>query len=73
MLSDRLAELRAFEESERHHARHRLEVSREVQRAVWQAQSTELLRLRDGGEINDRDHQDLQLELDREHTDLVAS
>jgi hypothetical protein len=28
--------------------------------------------LRDAGAINDRDHQDLQLEIDREHADLGA-
>jgi CPA1 family monovalent cation:H+ antiporter len=69
---DRLEELRAIEESQRRHATRKLEVSREVRRAVWQAQAAELLRLRDSGDINDRDHQDLQLELDREHADLAA-
>ena len=73
VLLDRLAEQRDIEESERRHATRRLEVSREVRRAVWQAESAELLRLRDGGQINDRDHQDLQLELDREHADLTAA
>jgi CPA1 family monovalent cation:H+ antiporter len=71
LMSDRLSELRAIEESERHHATRRLEVSRAVQRAVYEAESAELLRLRDAGEINDVDHQDLQLELDREHAELV--
>jgi len=71
-MSDRLAELRELEASARDHATRRLEVSREVRRAVWRAESNELLRLRDAGEINDRDHQELQLELDREHADLVA-
>jgi len=72
-MTDRLAELRELEESERQHATRRLEVSREVRRAVWHAESNELLRLRDAGEINDRDHQELQLELDREHADMTAS
>jgi monovalent cation/hydrogen antiporter len=67
---DRLAELRELEESERKHATRRLEVSKEVHRATWQAEAAELLRLRDAGEINDKVHQDLQLELDREHSDL---
>jgi CPA1 family monovalent cation:H+ antiporter len=72
VMADRLAELRELEESERKHATRRLEVSREVRRAVWQAETTELLRLRDAGEINDQDHQGLQLEIDREHADLLA-
>ncbi len=72
VMTDRLAELRELEESERKHATRRLEVSREVRRAVWEAETAELLRLRDAGEINDRDHQDLQLELDRENADLIA-
>jgi CPA1 family monovalent cation:H+ antiporter len=71
-LTDRLAELRAIEESERRHATRRLEISREVRRAVWQAETAELLRLRDAGRMNDRDHQDLQLEIDREHADLAT-
>ena len=70
VIVDRLAELRELEESERKHATRRLAVSREVRRAVWQAESDELLRLRDRGEINDRDHQDLQVEIDAEHADL---
>jgi hypothetical protein len=49
-MADRLAELRELEESERKHAMRRLEVSREVRRAVWQAETAELLRLRDAGE-----------------------
>jgi len=71
-MADRLGELRELEESERKHALRRLEVSREVRRAVWQAETAELLRLRDTGEINDSDHQGLQLEIDREHADLIA-
>jgi CPA1 family monovalent cation:H+ antiporter len=72
VMVDRLAELRELEESERKHATHRLEVSRDVRRAVWEAESGELLKMRDAGEINDGDHQTLQLELDREHADLIA-
>jgi hypothetical protein len=45
-------------------------VSKEVRRAVWEAEDAALLKLRDAGEINDRTHQDLQLELDREHPGL---
>jgi CPA1 family monovalent cation:H+ antiporter len=70
VMTDRLAVLREEEESERTNAAQRLEVSRDVRRAVWKAESDALLRLRDAGEINDRDHQDLQLELDREHAEL---
>jgi hypothetical protein len=73
VMADRLAELRELEESERKHAARRLEVSREVRRAVWQAETDELLRLRDAGRINDGDHQNLQLELDREHADLAPA
>lgn len=73
LMSDRLAELRELEESERALATRRLAVSRDVRRAVWEAQTGALLRLRDKGEINDRDHQDLQLEIDREHVDLVTA
>lgn len=71
-MADRLAELRELEESERNQAARRRAVSRDVRRAVWQAETAELLRLRDAGEINDRDHQNLQLEIDREHADLGA-
>ncbi len=73
VMVDRLAELRELEESKRRHATRRLEVSREVRRAVWEAQTEELLKLRDAEEINDRDHQDLQLEIDREHADLSVA
>ena len=69
-MTDQLAELRALDEIERDQATQRLAVSREVRRAVWDAESAELLRLRDAGEINDAAHQELQLELDREHADL---
>lgn len=69
-MNDQLAELRALDESERIRATRRLEVSRDVRRAVWQAESAELLRLRDAGDINDGTHQELQLELDRAHAEL---
>ncbi|HEU5181779.1 MAG TPA: Na+/H+ antiporter, partial [Candidatus Polarisedimenticolia bacterium] len=45
VMVDRLAELRELEESRRRHATRRLEVSREVRRAVWEAQTAELLKL----------------------------
>jgi monovalent cation/hydrogen antiporter len=69
-MSDQLAELRALDESERMRASQRLAVSREVRRAVWAAQTAELLRLRDAGDINDAAHQDLQLVLDREIAEI---
>jgi len=72
VMIDQLAELREIEESERKHATRRLEVSREVRRATWEAEAAELLRLRDAGEINDRVHQDLQLELDRERAEVAT-
>jgi len=71
-MADQLAELLARDEAEQRQAARRLEVSHEVRRAVRQAETEELLRLRDTGEINDRTHQDLQLRLDREHADMDA-
>ena len=69
-MNDRLQELRELDESERRRAARRLAVSREVRLAVWEAESSALLELRDSGGINDRCYQDLQLELDREHAGL---
>ena len=71
-MSDQLAELRALDETERTQAAQRLAVSREVRRAVWDAETAELLRLRDAGRINDAAHQELQLELDRERAEAVS-
>ena len=65
-----LEELKDLDEAARVRAERRLAVSREVRRAVWEAESAALVKLRDAGEINDRVHQDLQLELDREHAGL---
>jgi len=73
VMTDRLAELRASDDSERAQAVRRLAIARDVRQAVWEAQSAALLRLRDAGVINDKTHQDLQLELDREHGDLVSA
>ena len=69
-MNDSLEELKELDESARLRANRRLAVSREVRRAVWEAESAALLKLRDAGEINDRIHQDLQIELDREHAGL---
>jgi hypothetical protein len=65
-MSDELATMRAEDEEERQRALGRLEVSREVRRAVFEAESQELLRLRDAGRINDNTYLELQLEIDRE-------
>jgi CPA1 family monovalent cation:H+ antiporter len=62
---DELASLRAQDSSERIRARERLDVSREVRSAVYEAQSRALLSLRDTQRINDLVHAELQLELDR--------
>ena len=69
-MSGTLEELKDLDEAARVRAKRRMAVSREVRRAVWEAESAALLQLRDAGEINDRMHQDLQLELDREHSSL---
>ena len=68
---ERQEELRDLDETARNEAASRQAVSRGVRRAVWEAQSAELLRLRDAGAIDDRLHQELQLELDRQHADLA--
>lgn len=65
-MADQLAELKSEDAAEREHASRRLAISAEVRRAVYAAQSAELLRLRDQERINDVSHFELQLELDRE-------
>jgi Na+/H+ antiporter len=64
-MNDQLAEFRDLDDTERARASRRLAVSRDVHQAVRSAQSNELLRLRDAGQLNDIAYQDLQLELDR--------
>ncbi len=66
LLSDELQAMRAEDEEQHRNARGRLDVSREVRRAVLDAESRELLRLRDSGRINDRTYIDLQLQIDLE-------
>lgn len=61
---DRLASLEAEDAAERSLAHGRLSVSREVREAVHAAQSSELLRLRGLGTIDDQAMWRLQLELD---------
>jgi hypothetical protein len=48
-------------------------VAEETSSSWPRSRPSPLLRLRDAGEINDRVHEDLQLELDREHADLGAT
>ena len=50
----------------------RLAVAGDVRRAIYQAQAAALLALRDQGVVNDRVHQELQLDLDRANSDLRA-
>src|SRR5262245_56611674 len=72
-MSDQLASLQAQDELARSEALHRLEVASEVRRAVYQAETEALLSLRDRGELNDRVHQELQRDLDRENSDARAA
>jgi CPA1 family monovalent cation:H+ antiporter len=65
LLADELDSLRDEDAERRELARMRMAVSLEVRRAVAERQSSELLRLRDAGRINDRTYHALQFELDR--------
>jgi CPA1 family monovalent cation:H+ antiporter len=65
-LADELATMLHEDREERERAAARLAVSREVRLAVAEAQSRELLRLRDAGSIDDNAYIALQLDLDRE-------
>ena len=67
LMADELTALRDSDEDTRALAGARLAVSRDVRRAVAEAQAEELLRLRDRGTINDKTYLALQLELDRKH------
>jgi len=71
-MSDQLASLQAEDEMARTQALQRLAVAGDVRRAVYQAQTDALLTLRDQGVVNDRVHQELQLDLDRASADLRA-
>ena len=71
-MSDQLASLQAEDTLVRDQAKQRLAVTREVRRAVYEAQAAALLALRNQGVVNDRVHQDLQLDLDRASSDLRA-
>jgi monovalent cation/hydrogen antiporter len=71
-MSDQLASLQDEDAMARAHALKRLSVAGDVRRAIYQAQTDALLTLRDQGVVNDRVHQELQLDLDRANTDLRA-
>jgi CPA1 family monovalent cation:H+ antiporter len=72
LMSDRLASLQDEDAVVRERARRRLSVTGEVRRAIYEAQTEALLELRDQGVVNDRVHQELQLDLDRAAADLRA-
>ena len=69
-MSDQLASMQDEDAMARAQALQRLAVAGEVRRAVYRAQAEALLSLRDQGVVNDRVHQELQLDLDRAHVDL---
>src|SRR5262249_3281530 len=69
-MSDQLASLQSADDAERGRALERLAVDTEVRRAAYGGQTEALLALRDRETINDRVHQDLQLELDRINADV---
>jgi CPA1 family monovalent cation:H+ antiporter len=64
-MSDQLASLQSEDSMERAQALQRLAVTDDVRRAVYEAQAAALLALRDRAVLNDKIHQELQLELDR--------
>jgi CPA1 family monovalent cation:H+ antiporter len=71
-MSDQLASLQAEDAMARAQALQRLAVAGDVRRAVYRAQTAALLALRDQGVVNDRVHQELQIDLDRANADLRA-
>jgi len=71
-MSDQLASLQDEDAMARAQALQRLSIAGDVRRAVYQAQAAALLALRDQGMVNDRVHQELQLDLDRANADLRA-
>jgi monovalent cation/hydrogen antiporter len=71
-MSDQLASLQAVDEMARAQALKRLAVAGDVRRAIYEAQAAALLGLRDQGVVNDRVHQEMQLDLDRANSDLRA-
>ncbi|HET9887843.1 MAG TPA: Na+/H+ antiporter [bacterium] len=73
VMADQLSSLEAEDSLARAEALQRLAVTGHVRRAIYEAQSKSLLALRERGAVNDKVHQELQLELDRSSTDLRAS
>jgi len=71
-MSDQLASLQDEDAMARAQALRRLSIAGDVRRAVYRAQTDALLTLRDQGVVNDRVHQELQLDLDRANIDLRA-
>jgi CPA1 family monovalent cation:H+ antiporter len=69
-MSDQLASLQSEDALVRSEALRRLEVAGDVRRAVYRAKTDALLALRDHGVVNDKVHQELQLDLDRSNADL---
>jgi monovalent cation/hydrogen antiporter len=69
-MSDQLASIQAEDAMVRSEALRRLEVAGDVRRAVYQAKTDALLALRNNGALNDKVHQELQLDLDRANADL---
>lgn len=63
-MADELESLRAEDDAARSRAAQRLQVSRDVRRAVVASQETALLRLRDAGSIDDEAYNKLLQELD---------
>jgi monovalent cation/hydrogen antiporter len=71
-LEDQLAALREEDAARRELAHSRVSVSKEVQRAVAEAQRERLLSLRNAGAINDGTYTSLLLDLDRASLGVVA-
>src|SRR5262249_31530483 len=71
-MTDQLAALRDEDAVAKAQALRRVSVTEDVRRAVYQAQTAALLDLRDREVVNDRIHQELQLDLDRSHADLQS-
>lgn len=66
-MKDELASLRDEDDDRRRAASARMAIQHDVRSAVLAAQSSELLKLRDSGAINDITYLRLQLDLDRAH------
>ncbi len=71
-MSDQLESLKDEDSMARADALRRLEITTDVRRAVYQAQAAALFTMRDRAVLNDKTHQELQLELDRANAGLGA-